>query len=123
MKIIGFVLILAIFLSFSSVFAQEDPQYVLVARSKLEALGDWIIMAQKYMSDLLTENVMLQSENQELKNQLEKEKNGLFIGGNVGYPWGGDAIVMYKLNKSGIYSTVGYHSVFHIDIGYMRRIK
>ena len=123
MKIIGILIVLVIFLSFSPLFAQEEPKYVLVEREKLESLRNWITEAQKYMDELLTENVALQAENQALKNQLEREKNGLFIGGNLGYPWGGDALIMYKMNKNGIYSTVGYHSVFHIDIGYMRRIK
>ena len=120
MKIIAILIILIVFLSVSSVFAQE---YVLVEKEKLVALRDWITKAQKYMNELLTENVKLQSENQALKNQLEKEKTGLFLGANAGYPWGGDALIMYKLNKSGIYSTAGYHGVFHIDIGYMRKIK
>jgi len=123
MKTIGILMVLVILLSSSVVFAQEEPKYILVEREKLEALRNWVIDSQKYMDELLTENVALQAENQALKNQLEREKNGLFIGGNVGYPWGGDAMIMYKLNKNGIYSTVGYHSVFHIDIGYMRRIK
>ena len=123
MKVLNFVLFLLILFSFSTVFAQEQNPYVKIEREKLEAIRDWIINAQAYMKTLLEENVKLQAENQALKNQLEREKNGLFIGGNVGYPWGGDAIVMYKLNKNGIYSTVGYHSVFHIDIGFMRRIK
>ena len=123
MKIIGFLLISIIFSTFSPAFTQEEPEYVLVEREKLEALRDWIIEAQRYMNELLAENVKLQSENQVLKTQLDKEKTGLFLGANVGYPWGGDALIMYKLNKSGIYSTVGYHGNFHIDIGYMRRVK
>ena len=123
MKVLNFVLFLLILFSFSTVFAQEQNPYGIVEREKLEAIRDWIIEAQAYMKTLLAENVALQAENQALKNQLERERNGLFIGGNIGYPWGGDALIMYKLNKSGIYSTVGYHSVFHIDIGFMRRIK
>jgi len=120
MKVLSIVLFWLILSSFA--FA-EEPEYVIVEKAKMEEIRDWIIGAQAYMKALLDENVALQAENDMLKDQLQRERNGLFVGGNFGYPLGGDAVILYKLNKSAIYSLVGYHSVFHIDIGFVRRIK
>jgi regulator of replication initiation timing len=67
------------------------------------------------MDQLLAENVALQAENNSLQKQLERSKRGLFIGANVGLPLGGDAIIMYQFNKSGVYSQVGYQDGFNIN--------
>jgi len=75
------------------------------------------------MSLLVTENTALMSEKQALEKQLSQYKKGLFIGGNVGLPLGGDAIIMYQFNKSGVFSQIGYQDGFNINIGYMRKVK
>jgi hypothetical protein len=101
----------------------EAGEYVIVKKETLREIYAWTKQAQEYMNQLLTENVALQAENDSLKKQLERSKKGLFIGGNVGLPLGGDAIIMYQFNKSGVYSQVGYQDGFNINIGYMRKIK
>jgi len=72
---------------------------------------------------LMTEVSSLEAENRALEIEVERLRTGLFIGGNIGFPWGGNVMVLYKLNKYGIYSAVGYHKVFHIDVGLIRRVK
>ena len=123
MKTIGILIVLVIFLSFSPLFAQEEPKYVLVEREKLEKMREWIVNAQKYMDELLTENVALEAENGALQAQLESYKKGLFIGGNVGLPLGGDAMVLYQFDKNGIYTLAGYNNGWNIHIGYVRKIR
>ena len=76
---------------------------------------------EKYQ--LMTEVSSLEAENGALEVEVERLRTGLFVGANVGYPWGGNALILYKLGKYGVYSLVGYHRAFHIDIGIMGRIK
>jgi hypothetical protein len=102
---------------------RNPSEYVLVKKEKMLEIQAWITQAVEYMDQLLAENVALQAENDSLKKQLERSKKGLFIGGNVGLPLGGDAIILYQFNKSGVYSQVGYQDGFNINIGYMRKIK
>ncbi len=102
---------------------RNPSEYVLLKKEKLLEIQACITQAVAYMDQLLTENVALQAENDSLKKQLERSKKGLFIGGNVGLPLGGDAIILYQFNKSGVYSQVGYQDGFNINIGYMRKIK
>jgi len=102
---------------------RNPSEYILVKKETLREISAWIKQAQTYMNQLMTENVALQAENNSLKKQLERSKKGLFIGGNIGLPLGGDAIIMYQFNKSGVYSQVGYQDGFNINIGYMRKVK
>jgi hypothetical protein len=102
---------------------KKQSEYVLVKKEKMLEIQAWITQAVAYMDQLLAQNVALQAENDSLKKQLERSKKGLFIGGNVGLPLGGDAIIMYQFNKSGLYSQVGYQDGFNINIGYMQKIK
>jgi hypothetical protein len=102
---------------------KRTSEYVLVKKEKMLKIQAWITQAVEYMDQLLAENVALQAENDSLQKQLERSKKGLFIGANVGLPLGGDAIIMYQFNKSGVYSQVGYQDGFNINIGYMRKIK
>jgi len=102
---------------------KKTSEYVLIKREKMLEIQAWITQEVAYMDQLLAENVALQAENDSLKKQLERSKKGLFIGGNVGLPLGGDVIIMYQFNKSGVYSQVGYQDGFNINIGYMRKIK
>jgi hypothetical protein len=126
MKIPGIVLItILVFTVCVSLLSADEPtdEYVLVKKEFLEKIKTWIKDSQKYMDELLTENVKLQAENGALKTQLESYKKGLFIGGNIGLPLGGDAIVLYQFGKSGIYSLAGYNKGWNIHIGYMRKVK
>ncbi len=102
---------------------KNPSEYVLVKKEKLLEIQAWINQAVAHMEQLLEENVALQAENDSLQKQLERSKKGLFLGGNVGLPLGGDAIIMYQFNKSGVYSQLGYQDGFNINIGYMRKIK
>jgi len=127
-RMMFFLAIIMIFsLCIIAVKADEDfieaGEYVIVKKETLREISAWIKQAQAYMNQLMTENVVLQAENDSLKKQLEQSKKGLFIGGNVGLPLGGDAIIMYQFNKSGVYSQVGYKDGFNINIGYMWKIK
>jgi len=72
---------------------------------------------------LMTEVSSLEAENSVLHAEIAQLRTGLFVGANVGYPWGGNALILYKLGKYGVYSLVGYHRVFNIDIGIMGQIK
>jgi hypothetical protein len=126
-KIFFLVMVMIFTVCIMTVKADEDfieaGEYVIVKKETLREIYAWTKQAQEYMNQLLTENVALQAENDSLKKQLERSKKGLFIGGNVGLPLGGDAIIMYQFNKSGVYSQVGYQDGFNINIGYMRKIK
>jgi hypothetical protein len=102
---------------------KKTSEYVLIKKEKMLEIQAWITQAVAYMDQLLAQNVALQAENDSLKKQLERSKKGLFIGGNVGLPLGGAAIIMYQFNKSGVYSQVGYQDGFNINIGYMQKIK
>ena len=111
--------------AFTSLVSADEPadEYVLVKKEFLEKMKTWIRDSQKYIDELLTENAALQVENNALKTQLESYKRGLFIGGNIGLPLGGDAMVLYQFNKSGIYTFAGYNNGWNINIGYMRKVK
>lgn len=129
MKRLTFSILVVISMIFCIAMVQADDsikktsEYVLVKKSMLREVHAWMTQAQAHMKQLLAANVALQSENQVLKQQLERSKKGLFLGGNVGLPLGGDAIIMYQFNKSGVYSQVGYQDGFNINIGYMRKLK
>lgn len=126
MKIPGILLItILVFTICVSLLSADEPtdEYVLVNKEFLEKIKTWIKDSQKYMDELLTENVKLQAENGALKAQLESYKKGLFIGGNIGLPLGGDAMVIYQFGKSGVYSLTGYNNGWNIHIGYMRKVK
>jgi hypothetical protein len=97
--------------------------YVFVKRESLERKNVWIRDSQKYMDKLLTENTALKEKNGALKAGLESSRKGLFIGGNVGLLLGGDAIVLYQFDRSGIYSFAGYNNGQAIKIGYMRKVR
>lgn len=101
----------------------EHKEYTVIKTEKLIKISNWIKQANIYMNQLIVENTVLMAEKQALEEQLNKYKKGLFIGGNVGLPLGGDAIIMYQFNKSGVYSQLGYQDGFNINIGYMRKIK
>jgi len=126
MKIPGILLItILVFIVCVSLLSADEPagEYVLVKKEFLERMKVWIQDSQKYMDELLTENAALQAENSALKAQLESYKKGLFIGGNIGLPLGGDAMVLYQFNKSGIYTFAGYNNGWNINIGYVRKVK
>jgi hypothetical protein len=126
MKRCGFILIvILVFVECISLLSADEPadEYVLVKKEFLERMKTWIRDSQKCMDELLAENTALQAENSALKAQLESYKRGLFIGGNVGLPLGGDAIVLYQFDKSGIYTFAGYNNGWNINIGYMRKVK
>jgi len=126
MRRCGLILIvILVFTACISPLSADEPadEYVLVKKEFLERMKTWIKDSQKYMDELLNENVALQAENEALKAQLESYKKGLFIGGNVGLPLGGDAMVLYQFNKSGIYTLAGYNNGWNINIGYMRKVK
>ena len=111
--------------AFTSLVRADEPadEYVLVKKEFLERMKAWIKDSQKYMDELLAENAVLQVDNSALKDQLESYKRGLFIGGNIGLPLGGDAMVLYQFDKNGIYSLAGYNNGWNINIGYMRKVK
>jgi hypothetical protein len=130
------IFVLCVVLMFSScsgipLFAEEKDkdlidagQYVLVKRDTLMQIRTWIENAKTELESLVMENAALQMENQSLKKQVEHLKIGLYVGANTGYPFPcGDAILMYKFERSGIYSLFGYHDKFSIQLGYMRRVK
>jgi len=126
MKRCGFILIvILVFMACISLLSADEPadEYVLVKKEFLERMKAWIKDSQKYMDELLAENAVLQVENSALKDQLESYKRGLFIGGNIGLPLGGDAMVLYQFDKNGIYSLAGYNNGWNINIGYMRKVK
>ncbi len=77
---------------------------------------------QKNRTSLAASNLSLKDKVRDLELQLAEDK-GIFVGANIGAPLGGDGIVMYDLGKYGIYSLVGYHSTFHLDLGFMVKIK
>jgi cell division protein FtsB len=118
-----------LFLGGIPLFAEEtevidDEEYVFVKKEALVKIRDWCIEAKAQLEKLVMENAALQMENQSLKQQVEYLKSGLYVGMNTGYPFpSGDAILMYKFEKSGIYSLFGYHDRFSIQLGYMRRVK
>jgi len=123
------VLCVVLFLSWIPLFAEEKDlieagEYVLVKRETLMQIRNWVMNAKTELESLVMENAALQVENQSLMKQVEHLKTGLYVGANTGYPFpGGDAILMYKFEKSGIYSLFGYHDKFSIQLGYMRRVK
>jgi len=123
------VLCVVLFLSWIPLFAEEKDlieagEYVLVKRETLMQIRNWVMNAKTELESLVMENAALQAENRSLKTQVEHLKTGLYVGANTGYPFpGGDAILMYKFEKSGIYSLFGYHDKFSIQLGYMRRVK
>jgi hypothetical protein len=126
-KIFFLVMVMIFTICIMAVKADDDfmdaGKYVIVKKETLKKIYAWMEQANAYMNQLLNENVVLQAENDSLQKQLERSKKGLFIGGNVGLPLGGDAIIMYQFNKSGVYSQVGYQDGFNINIGYMRKVK
>ena len=59
-------------------------------------------------------------------NSLQRssdEQEGIYIGGNIAYPWGGDAIVMYKFHKWGLYIIGGYNNGFDIGAGAIFKMR
>ena len=126
MKRWGFIIIvIMVFVACVSLLSADEPadEYVLVKKEFLVRMKTWIRDSQKYMDELLAENAALQAENSALRAQLESYKKGLFIGGNIGLPLGGDAMVLYQFNKSGIYTLAGYNNGWNIHIGYVRKVK
>ena len=126
MKRWGFIIIvIMVFVACVSLLSADEPadEYVLVKKEFLVRMKTWIRDSQKYMDELLAENAALQAENSALRAQLESYKRGLFIGGNIGFPLGGDAMVLYQFNKSGIYTFAGYNNGWNINIGYLRKVK
>ncbi|KPJ84714.1 MAG: hypothetical protein AMS17_15775 [Spirochaetes bacterium DG_61] len=126
MKRCGIILIIIlVFTACISLLSADEPadEYVLVKKEFLERMKAWIQESQRYMDELLMENAALQTENGALKAQLESYKKGLFIGGNIGLPLGGDAMVLYQFERSGVYSLAGYNNGWNIHIVYVKKVK
>lgn len=75
-----------------------------------EELARLYVMLQAVIAD----NTMFQLENDNLIKEISRHK-GLYVGANITLPIGGNAILMYKFNKLGVYAIGGYN--YHTNIG------
>jgi len=79
--------------------------------------------------DLQEANVELQLRIQACQIQinssqrLSDEQIGIYIGGNVSYPLGANAIIMYKFPKWGLYMIGGYNNGFDIGMGAVFKMR
>ena len=125
-------LILVMLFTVMPCLAQDDSgEWVTVKKSQLMAWRDHILhlqsMVDKYSANITMlelEIMRLQDESLKWQKAYENEKRGWFVGANAGYPFlSADFIVLYKFNRFGIYSMVGYNTAFTINLGFLVRIS
>lgn len=89
---------------------------------------EWLIEVKTHIEDLQAQVDLLTVELNETEKMLdiyrqrEKAQQGWYVGGNVTYPLGANAIGMYKFKRWGWYATGGYNNGFNIGTGIMVKI-
>ena len=93
---------------------EADKEMILLLQAEIavltEELNDKDMLIAAYR-EALTET-----------EQLLEHQTGWYVGGNVTYPWGGEAMAQYKFKRWGPYILGGYTQDFHIGLGVLIKV-
>lgn len=115
----------SIFLFITGLQAEE----ISIPREELEEYLQRMEKDRETIKKLQEENISLQQRIQECLLQInasQKESSGqigIYIGADVTYPLGGNAIIMYKFQEWGLYGIGGYNNGFNIGVGAIFKMR
>jgi hypothetical protein len=93
---------------------REVREHILALQAQVDKLTDEVIQLEKDKHTLAMETEYWRDRN--------RRQQGLYLGGHASYPLGGSAMVLYKWERWGLYSSAGYHNGFAVGIGALIRI-
>ena len=124
-----FVLILSVCLITLPIYAIEVPdEWYHGTIEALERADEQIAELQGEVFALTEElndkDMLIDAYRQALEETEYRldQQTGWYLGGNVTYPWGGEAIAQYKFKRWGPYLLGGYTQDVHIGLGVLIKV-
>jgi len=121
-KLISLLMILIVCLVATPLIAVE------VSDEWLESIKDQLTYLQGEVNALTEElndkDLLIDAYRQALEETEYRldQQTGWYLGGNVTYPWGGEAIAQYKFERWGPYLLGGYTQDVHIGLGVLIKV-
>ena len=123
------IIILVTMVVFMGFIIPIQAEMIEVPREELEEYLDRMEKDRATIKNLTEANVELQLRIQACQEQISSlqqssdEQEGIYIGGNVTYPLGANALIMYKFHQWGLYAIGGYNNGFDIGIGAVFKMR
>ena len=121
----GFGILIILIMTSTCLISEMVP----IPREELEEYLSRMEKDRETIRELQEKNVALQLQVQEYLLQINASRKessdqiGIYIGADVTYPLGGNAIIMYKFKEWGLYGIGGYNQGFNIGAGAIFKMR